>query len=142
MFSRGKVRKCGNFKFGNDSIQIVEDFDYLGIKFNYNNKVKKSINKQVTQARRAMFSLISKARKLNLPIDIQLELFDQLVRPILLYGCEVWAFGDISYVEKFYLKFCIQLLRLRTSTANCMIYGELRKGGICRLGHMEEQGDT
>ena len=35
VFSRGKVRKCGNFKFGNDSIQIVEDFDYLGIKFNY-----------------------------------------------------------------------------------------------------------
>ena len=75
------MKKCRNFKFGNDLIEIVDDFNYLGVKFNFNNKTKKTIAKQVTQARRAMFSLVSKARKLDLPIDIQLELFDQLVIP-------------------------------------------------------------
>ena len=111
-------------------IEIVDDFNYLGVKFNYNNKTKKTIAKQVTQARRAMFSLVSKARKLDLPIDIQLELFDQLVIPILLYGCEVWAFGDIADIETFYLRFCKQVLRLKTNTATCMVYGEIGRSGI------------
>ena len=77
-----------------------------------------------------MFSLVSKARKLDLPIDIQLELFDQLVIPILLYGCEVWAFGDIADIETFYLRFCKQVLRLKTNTATCMVYGEIGRSGI------------
>ena len=124
------MKKCRNFKFGNDLIEIVDDFNYLGVKFNYNNKTKKTIAKQVTQARRAMFSLVSKARKLDLPIDIQLELFDQLVIPILLYGCEVWAFGDIADIESFYLRFCKQVLRLKTNTATCMVYGEIGRSGI------------
>ena len=130
VFSRGKVKKCRDFKFGNDMIEIVDDFNYLGIKCNYNNKTKKSIRKQISQARRAMFSLISKARKLDLPIDIQLELFDQLVSPILLYGCEVWGHTDIADIEKFYMRFCKQVLRLKTNTANCMVYGEIGRSGI------------
>ena len=36
-----------------------------------------------------MFVLLRKCRHLQLPVDIQLELFDILVKPILLYGCEV-----------------------------------------------------
>ena len=34
-----------------------------------------------------MFSLLK--RVLNLPIDLQLDLFDKLVTPILLYGNEI-----------------------------------------------------
>ena len=37
-------------------------------------------------------SLIAKAHKLFLPIDIVIQLYDQLVLPILLYGSE---FGDL-----------------------------------------------
>lgn len=130
VFSRGKVRKYPDFKFGTSSIEVVDDFNYLGVKFNYNNKFKKGINKQVNQARRAMFSLISKARKLELPIDIQLELFDQLVGPILLYGCEIWGFDNLSHIEQFHLKFCKQILQVNTSTANCMVLGELGRNEL------------
>ena len=38
---------------------------------------------------KAMFSLIGKCRKLDLPIDIQIMLFNSLVKPIVLYGAEV-----------------------------------------------------
>ena len=130
IFSRGKVKKCENFKFGDDHIETVSDFNYLGIKFNYNNRVKSSIIKQVAQAKRAMYSLITKARKLDLPIDIQLDLFDHLVTPILLYGCEVWGFADLVEVEKLYLRFCKLILRIRTNTSSCMVYGEI---GRCAM---------
>ena len=37
---------------------------------------------------------------MHLSIDLQLELFDKLVKPILLYGCEVWGFGNIEVIER------------------------------------------
>ena len=52
-----------------------------------------------------MFSLIAKAQlRLNLPIDIVVELYDQLVLPILLYGSEIWGFSVISAIEVIYIK--------------------------------------
>ena len=43
------------------------------------------------KASRAMFGLIAKCRRLKLPIDIQMKLFDNVVKPIMLYVCEVWG---------------------------------------------------
>jgi hypothetical protein len=54
-----------------------------------------------------------------------LSLFDQMVKPILLYGCEIWGFGNNDLLEKVHLKFCKMILNLKTSTPNYMIYGEL-----------------
>ena len=41
------------------------------------------------QATRAMICLLKKASLLLLSIDIQNDLFEKTVKPILLYGCEV-----------------------------------------------------
>ena len=51
-------------------------------------KTKKHL---VDQASKSMFSLVKKARKLFLPLDLQLHLFDSMITPILLYGSEVWG---------------------------------------------------
>ena len=53
-----------------------------------------------------MYALISKARQLNLPVDLQLHLFDYLVLPIMMYGCEVWGYENIAILDKVHLKFC------------------------------------
>ncbi len=44
-----------------------------------------------------MYAIIGKCRKLGLPIDLQRELFDRMIVPIMLYGCEVW--GPENYIE-------------------------------------------
>ena len=44
--------------------------------------------------------------------------------PILLYGCEIWGFGNNGLTERVHLKFCKHLLNLNKSTSNFMIYGE------------------
>ena len=107
------------------TLSVVDDYVYLGVTFNYNNKFRKAQTKQLNQARRAMYSLLSKSYSLDLPIDILLELFDQLVIPVLLYGSEVWGFEVIRNLEVFHMKFCKQILKLNRSTANCMVLGEL-----------------
>ena len=125
VFSRGKVRRLPSFHFNNRELSVVDDYVYLGITFNYNNRFKKAQTKQLNQARRAMYSLLTKSYSLDLPIDIMLELFDQLVIPVLLYGSEIWGFDVIRDLEVFHMKFCKQILKFNKSTANCMVLGEL-----------------
>ena len=69
----------------------MDDFSYLGIKFNYNGKFSKTKKRLVDQARKAMLSLVRKARKIFLPFDIQLHLFDSMITTILLYGTEIFG---------------------------------------------------
>ena len=130
MFSQGKVKKHPVFLFGNDQLDVVSDYVYLGTKFNYNGSFNKAIAKQVNQAKRALYSLKTKALKLNLPVDIQCELFDKMIVPILLYGCEVWGFQKLDAIESFHKKFLKNLLRVNKSTANCMAYGELGRTSL------------
>ena len=53
---------------------------------------------------------MKKIIKIKLPIDIALQLFDQLVLPVLLYWSEVWCFTKIDQIEIFYRKFLKKLL--------------------------------
>ena len=124
IFSRGMIRNKPVFTYGGNALEIVNEYTYLGVTMNYNGKFNKAIAKQVDQARRAMYGLISKCKKLNLPLDLQFELFNQLVLPILLYGCEVWGFQDLSHIERFHRKFLKQTLKLNRNTPSCMVYGE------------------
>jgi len=57
-------------------------------------------NHVVNPARKALFGLYTKIRNLDLSIACQLKLFDNLVVPILTYGCELWGFGDLPGIEK------------------------------------------
>ena len=125
VFSRGKVRKIPTWHFGSDIIESTDDYTYLGVTFNYNGSFGKSMSKQVNQAKRAMYGITSKVRKLQLPIDVQCQLFDSCVIPILLYGSEVWGFSDVSQLEVFHSLACKNMLYLHKNTANSIALGEL-----------------
>lgn len=71
-----------------------------------------------------MYSLISKGRLMQLPIDVMLHLFDSTVVPILMYACEVWGNENCDIVERLHPKFCKHILHLKQSTPTCMVYGE------------------
>ena len=125
VFSNKKIKRENyDFKLGEDSIEIVDSFKYLGIRFSYNGKFTLTINDLGSMAERAMYSLYKKSRSLQLPVDIQFNLFDRVVVPIMLYSCEVWGFSNSSTLENLHRKFCKMVLKLRSSTPNVMIYGE------------------
>ena len=119
------LRNMPNFHYEGTVLEIVEHFSYLGVQFSFNGKFSRTKTFLIDQARKAMFSVIRKSRILNLPIDMQLHLFDTMIAPILLYGCEVWGVEDVSVVDKFQLKYLKIILQLKQSTPNVMIYGEL-----------------
>ena len=124
IFSKRKVTEYPAFLFGHSHLQVVDDYIYLGTTFNYNGKFQKAISKQVVQARKAFYALLNKIYNLCLPVDIALELFNQLVMPVMLYGCEVWGFCNISQLEVLHRKFIKMLLGVNKYTPNVMVYGE------------------
>ena len=127
IFSRGKVTTDYHFKFGELDIETVYSYEYLGIVFNFNGKLNHAISQRIAPARKAMFGLNSKAVRLQLPPDIQIDLFEKMVVPICLYGSEIWGYANIDPVEVFYRKFVKRALGLQKSTPNCIIYGEIGK---------------
>ena len=116
-----------NFTINDDRIEVVSEYKYLGVLFSRSGSfltMKKHIAKQATKA---MFHLLKKARALLLPIDIQLELFDKTIKPILLYGCEIWGVGDLHIIEQVQLKFLKFVLNIKKSTPNCILYESMSK---------------
>ena len=124
IFSRGKVRIHPEFKIGDEVLEVVSNFLYLGMKLNYNNKMSVAQKDLYDRASRAMFSLLKKCKSSNLPIDITIDMFEKTIVPILTYGCEVWGFGTNDVVNKLQRKFLKIILRLRTSTPTAMLHGE------------------
>ncbi len=63
----------------------------------------------------------TRAWEIHLKIDIQIELFDKLVFPVLLHGCELWGFGDLKPIDIFYRKFLKRQLVVTDNTSDVMV---------------------
>ena len=127
IFSRGKVRVFPKFYIGTNEIEVVSTVKYLGLCFNYNGKFAVGVKDLCSRARKAMFAIFTKMTKLNLGVDTLLHLFNMTVKPILLYGCEVWGISSLTIlnmIEKVQLQFLKTILQLRNSTSSVMVYGE------------------
>ena len=121
VFSRGKIRNLPSIMFGNNKLEVVFYYVYLGCTFNYNGTFIKAIKRLYGVASRAMFSILSKSRSLHLDMDTQLHLFNSMVVPIMMYGSEVWGYTDLKLIERF----CKIILKVKKSTPNSMVLGEL-----------------
>jgi len=111
VFGSRKVKK-GVIKimYNGHLLEVVDSFKYLGLSFNFNGKFYLCKKHIVSQASRAMFSVLSKGRKHNLSTDTMLDLFDKMIVPILTYGSEIWAYEESKVIEMLHLKFCKYIL--------------------------------
>ena len=63
IFSRGKLRKPHYFNYGDQNIEVVNEYNYLGLFFNYNAKFNVAKNNLYQKGSKAMFSLLKKLEK-------------------------------------------------------------------------------
>jgi len=101
-------------------IEMLNEFKYLGFIFNKKRKFSSMKKHVVNQARKALFGLYTNIRNLDLSIACQLKLFDNLVVPILTYGCEFWGVGDLSGIKKVHTDFLKRILKVKQSTPSVL----------------------
>ena len=87
--------------YNGQELDVDDSFVYLGTMFSYNGRFSENNKHLFDQARKAMFAVLRKSRKLQLPVDNQLQLFDSMVVPILLYGSEVTGFETMIILKDF-----------------------------------------
>ncbi len=127
-FSKGTPQNpTQDFWLNDEKVEVVESYVYLGTTFSSNGKFSEAIEKQINQAHRALFVIKSRKDKYNLPLDIVLDLFDKMILPVLLYGCEIWGLEKLEKLENieiFHRKFLKYILKVNNQTTDCMVYGE------------------
>ena len=119
-----------NFCLGGHKTDICTDFKYLGVIFSRNRHFHQTQKHNVEQARKAMQVLFKRIRNLNIPIDLQLCLFDHVNLPIALCGCEIWGFGNSQIIENLHNYFLKQINNLRKGTPIYLLYAELGRHPI------------
>ena len=73
-----------DFKIGNNKISVCKEFKYLGVIFTKSRSFCKAKKHNYDQAKKAMHLLYKIIRNLNLPTDLQLQLFEHTILPIAL----------------------------------------------------------
>ena len=120
IFSGGRAKQDHKFYFNGEQIQVLNAHMYLGV-FQSSNGSYTKPNKDIIDE--ANNPLLRKIRALNLPIDLQIDLFNKTIKPIVLYGCELWGTGNLESIERVQLKNLKQILNLKK---HFFIYGKWR----------------
>ena len=125
IFSKKKGNCNVEFKYGNNVLEVVESYTYLGLNLSCNGKLKLAIETLSNQATRAIFGIKKLYNYNNLDVYSKLKLFESIVVPILCYGCEVWGFDNVNDIEKIQIRFYKNILGLNRNTSNISVFGEL-----------------
>ena len=120
-----KNKESFHFQLDNNKIDIVDTFKYLGVTFSSSRSFLKARLHAVQQARKALCLLYKRIRYFNLPLKLQIKLFDHTIVPILLYGNEIWGFENTDLIEKLHNEFLRKITNLRKSTPIYMLHAEL-----------------
>ena len=129
------------------NLEIVNSFCYLGIVIDSAGKFTKAIDRLYIKANRAYFAIKSKINfYTGANVNTLCKLFDSMVKPILLYGSELWGVftwrvgtdqciknsllsHSLPY-EKLHLRFCKQTLGLSKKSSNFITMAELGRLGL------------
>ncbi len=107
------------------SLNWVTQFKYLGVSFSNRNSFKGGLETLCQQAYRAQTVVdLHILKHKTVSVKYILDLFDTLVKPIIMYGSEVYGINNYKVVETFYLKFIKHVLHVKPSTNTCMVYAE------------------
>ena len=142
IFSK-KYFQAENFYIGENTIEQVRQYKYLGLLVTDNFNLKNTESNIHDRARKALFSFNKINQNCELTPRIRLALFEKIIEPILLYGCEIWGdsfpqpkrlYADNIWrnaanmqVERLHVSFCKRVLGVHSKATNVAVMGELGK---------------
>ena len=125
IFQKTKPPTPPVFVYRGTELPHTGQFKYLGIMFDGEGKCDMCIETLCGQARKATMALRQRFRAYEFTPHEKYGLYLQLVEPILSYGSEVWGYERAPDMEILHRKFIREILGVRKSTRNDLIYYEL-----------------
>ena len=117
------------FKFGNEKIDNVREYKYLGFLITPSFNLHTALADLKDRSLRAYGALKAKLGIMfRKHVDITLHLFNTLIKPILLYASDFWGclkLPKVNPIETFHIKFCKELLGAQIRTTNLGVLLEL-----------------
>ena len=121
-----------NLKFNGKGIEEVENYKYLGNILRSMGRVTEDVFRDTYpylcgQGRRAIFGIRQRLRNIHpVPPTVMFKLYDMLVKPILIYGSDVWGYSKQgqAQVDKIMLHYCRCVLNVKASKSNVITFGE------------------
>ena len=81
-----------NCKFGQQKVDVAKSYMHLGCGLTPSGAYSANQDKLYNKGLRALFNLLKDFQpQKGTPVRLFLKLFDSLVKPILLYNCEIWG---------------------------------------------------
>ena len=122
-----------NFKIGTETIQIVQEYTYLGTRLTPTGNFTLAQEHLKEKALHAFSSIRKHTLLHRLNPNTASQIFDTIIFPILSYNCEVWGMytkqdfkkWDNSAIEKIHLKFCKRYLEVNNKASNSACRAEL-----------------
>ena len=102
--------KKSTFKLEGQILENVNEYKYFGVYLSKSGCFKSAKQHMADPANKALLALLQKSRTLGLPSDIQIDLFDKTVKPMLLYGSEILGCGNCDVIERLHLEFFLKYL--------------------------------
>ena len=96
MVTKGSNQQIITLKLNNSSIESVTNFKYLGLEFSHDGIYDLAKRELYNRGLKAYFKISSSLNPRPKPY-LLLHLFDHIIKPILLYGCEVWSPLELKY---------------------------------------------
>ena len=124
-FSKKVIKSPPTMTYNDEPLEYVQSFKYLGLNFNSKCSFVESLDKLCSQARKAQTVLdLHVMRHPTMSVERALQLFDSLIKPIVMFDSEVWGVGNCGEIDKYFGGFLKKLLRVKQSTNTSMIYAE------------------
>ena len=121
----GKLSKYEYWYYGNDKIEVVKKYKYLGVWFAANGKFCLHIQNAALCAKQTLGRIWNVFVDLRISaLDPKIQLFNAVIKTALLYGAEIWGVNQFNEVDQVQLWFIKKLYWLKRSTPNYMIYLE------------------
>ena len=105
IFGKGRLRQGTTFYYENSTIEIVKKFKYLGVYLTNSGSLYSTIKYNSEQANKALTVPLRKISYLNLSVDLQLDLFNTMIKPFIFYNSEIWGFNITKILERIQLRF-------------------------------------
>ena len=124
----GFLGRLERWYYGGERIEVVNKYKYLGYTLTTKLSVDLALAECAGKAKGRIVSIFRALYKIGkIDIGIFFKLFDSQVKPILLYGAEIWGMKGRAIIEKVHLYACKKLLGVSAKTPNSLVYSELNR---------------